>query len=250
MKLSEKPKTETFESTKPTDRLAFITNPCVKLAIPIGPRFQVHVPSWSPPFTSTKNGPKPVDSRWLGAQIWPTKGKMQEDTKHDNTIGKGRPDTCECAIPLSIECVRRHVSDKRTRLRVELGPAFWQWKFDSMGEDVSRMWSREDESAFSNVVRMKPSSHGGGFVKWALECFPSHNKGSILSYYLNVYIPRRIRIQTGSGCVAIDTDEEEVEEEEEEIVPIKRSRKRLRANSLVSGSSMKYIKKKYLSRCR
>ncbi|GFP80577.1 AT-rich interactive domain-containing protein 2 [Phtheirospermum japonicum] len=241
MKLST-PNIKSNGRPKPKDRFTFITNECVKLIIPIGPRFQADVPSWTRP---TIGGIELDNSKWICIPTWPAKG-LSQDT-NNNTIGRGRSDFCECAFRGSIECVAKHVSEKRTQLRVDLGPAFWRWKFDVMGEGVSRLWSRDEEKRFDCVVKANPTSQGRSFVKCALECFPCQSRASIVSYYLNVYIPRRIRDKTRSNCTAVIDSDDDDDDDNEDVPPIKGSRKRCQANSLASGSPTKYIKTKYLT---
>ncbi|KAL3616208.1 hypothetical protein CASFOL_039598 [Castilleja foliolosa] len=245
MNLSEPPNIMSIGRPKPKDRFSFITNECGKLAIPIGPRFQADVPSWTPPPTRTSPTIYDIEldnSKWICTRTWPVKGMSQ--CTNNNMVGRGRSNFCGCVFPGSIECVSKHVSVKRTQMRIELGSAFWMWGFEDMGEGVSRLWSRDEEKRFDNVVKANPTSQGRSFVKDALECFPRHSKANIVSYYLNVYIPRRIGVQTRSNCATIvDTDDDE----EEDVPPIKGSRKRCQANSLALASPTKYIKTRYLT---
>ncbi|KAK4412381.1 hypothetical protein Salat_2885000 [Sesamum alatum] len=241
MKLLKQPDIQSIERQKPTDRFAFITDDCVRLVVPVGPRFQVDVPSWPLPASRTcltVGDSESDNSKWLGTQIWPVKGRNR---KIDfNVSGKGRPETCECAYQGSVECVRRHIFDKRLQLQIDLGPALWKWKFDSMGEDVSKLWNSQEQKKFECIVKTNSSSLGRNFIKSALECFPCQTRESIVSYYLNVYLPRRIRAQTRSGCMMVDTDDDS-----EGIPPLKGSRKRFQADSLTSSNS-KHVKTMYL----
>ncbi|KAI3461633.1 hypothetical protein Pfo_018296 [Paulownia fortunei] len=242
MKLSKPPNIQSIERPKQTDWFTFITDDRVKLVIPVGPRFQVEVPSWTIPFSRsglTIGDSESDNSKWIGTPIWPVKGRSQDI--NNNTVRRGRSEICECAFPGSIECVRQHISDKKFQLQIDLGPAFWKWKFDSMGEDVSKLWNPEEQKKFEYVVKMNATSRGRSFMESALECFPCQSKESIVSYYLNVYIPRRISVQTRSSCIMVDTDDDT-----EDMPRLKGSRKRFQANSFTSGSS-KYIKTTYLT---
>ncbi|KAK1376857.1 hypothetical protein POM88_033050 [Heracleum sosnowskyi] len=44
----------------------------------------------------------------------------------------------------SFECVRFHVSEKKIRLKLELGMAFYHWHIDKMGEEVAFSWNKVD----------------------------------------------------------------------------------------------------------
>lgn len=223
-----------------TKWLEFINDDRLKLAIPVGPRFQADIPAWTGPPHKKCSHSELNTSRWLGIQVWPIKG-WSSDTKA-GVIGKGRPDFCLCVSPGSIECVKRHVTDKRLQLQFDLGPAFWKWRFNEMGQDVSKLWNLEEQKKFDSLVKTNPISQGKSFLKPALECLPSQQKETIVSYYFNVYVPRRMSIQTRAGCKIIDTDDDEADE----ALHSKSSRKRCRADSVTSSSS-KYVKTRYLT---
>ncbi|XP_047973674.1 AT-rich interactive domain-containing protein 2-like isoform X2 [Salvia hispanica] len=200
MKLSKTPNNQRIHRKQPIDWISFITDDHAKLAIPVGPRFQ-----------------------WLGTQMWPLKGRSQITPQ--NMVGRGRPQNCMCVFPGSIDCVRQHVSAKRIQLKDELGPAFWKWRFDVMGDDVSKVWNKEEQRKFDDVVKMNITSSDTSFVKVASQCFSRHSKGSIISYYLNVYIPRRISAQTRSGCNYVDTDDDNDDNDDDDaMMAIKRLR--------------------------
>ncbi|KAL0391232.1 UNVERIFIED_CONTAM: AT-rich interactive domain-containing protein 1 [Sesamum calycinum] len=241
MKLLKQPDIKSIEKQKPTDWFSFIIDDCVRLVVPVGPRFQVDVPSWSLPPSGTGQtiGDSEWDnSKWLGTQIWPVEGRNR---KVDFIVaGKGRPETCECAYQGSVDCVRWHIIDKRCQLQIDLGPAFWKWKFDSMGEDVSKLWNSEEQKKFEYIVKTNSKLQGRSFIKSALECFPRHTRESIVSYYLNVYLPRRIMAQTRLGGLTVDTDDDS-----KGIPPLKGSRKRFQANNLTS-TNPKHVKMTYL----
>lgn len=253
MKLSQPLKKQSIDRTKPTDWFTFVTGDCVKLVVPVGPRFQVDVPSWTPP--SSKSCLITIDteldsSKWLGTRVWPLKGRPQ-DTDHD-MVGRGRPQSCKCAVPGSIGCVRRHVNEKKFELKIDLGPAFWKWKLDVMGEDACRLWSEEEHRKWSYIFAMKLSPMGQGFMKAATQCFQSHSKGSIAHYYLNVYILRRICVQSRLKYKNIDTDDDDDDGlgggGGEDLRCPKGARKRLHAD--FNSSSRKYLKTAPLGFCR
>ncbi|XP_059626522.1 AT-rich interactive domain-containing protein 2-like [Cornus florida] len=190
----------------------------LRLAIPVGPRFQADIPDWIGPPPQSESS----TSSWLGTQVWPIKDRSAE-TKGD-AIGKGRPDFCLCDSPGSVECVKRHVTDRRIQLQYELGPAFWKWKFDEMGEEVSKLWNMEEQKKFDSLVKMNPISKGKSFMKPALKSLQCHCRKSIVSYYFNSYVPKRISMKTRSGCKIIDTDDEEAGGALYSKCPQKRSR--------------------------
>ncbi|XP_031121090.1 AT-rich interactive domain-containing protein 1-like [Ipomoea triloba] len=176
------------------------------VAIPVGPRFQADLPDWIGP----PNNDIEKESKWLGTQVWPIKNDPEET--NEARIGKGRPEFCNCGSPGSVECVRRHVGEERKKLESELGPAFQEWRFDEMGEDVSDQWSLREQRKFESIVKRNNPllSQGKSFLQAAMAAFPSHNKHSILNYYFNVYLPRRFSKETRSDHrEAAGTDDEE-----------------------------------------
>ncbi|KAL8525725.1 hypothetical protein ACS0TY_015098 [Phlomoides rotata] len=244
MKLSKPLKNQSFDRSKITDRFTFITDNRARLVIPVGARFQAEVPPWTPPVSRGFR-----ESKMLGTQIWPEKGRNSSTRNHDcDAIGRGRPETCECAFPGSIQCVRKHVSRKRFRLQIDLGPVFWIWKFDEMGEDVSKLWNLNEEREFEYILKKNAKSQGRCFVKSALESLPCMSRGSIVSYYLNVYIPRRMSVESRSSRIAMDTDDEEDDEDDDNMLCLKGSRKRLQADCF-KPSRCKYVRSTYLT-CR
>ncbi|KAI3678211.1 hypothetical protein L6452_37496 [Arctium lappa] len=210
-----------------------------KLAIPIGPRFQADVPEWNGPPQRKyphKNLSKSDSSKFLGTVICSKKDTITE------VLGRGRPDCCDCYSPGSVLCVKRHIAEKRSHLQKDLGPTFRIWKFDEMGEAVAEIWKQSEQQKFARIVKTNPISEGKNFIKPALECFPSKSHTSIVSYYFNVYIPRRISIQTRSGCITVDTDDGE---EDEKTPGSKGSRKRAQVDRV--GPTSKNVKVGYLS---
>ncbi|KAL0344483.1 UNVERIFIED_CONTAM: AT-rich interactive domain-containing protein 1 [Sesamum radiatum] len=138
-----------------------------KKAIPIGPRFQAHVPEWSNTVNisiliNTYNSDSD-NAKWLGTRIWPIETGSMKTT--GRTIGKGRPKVCCCVSPGSVDCVRRHILEKRLFLQSDLGPAFFSWKFDEMGEQVSKSWTLKEQQTFESLVQMRSSCKGKNFLK-------------------------------------------------------------------------------------
>lgn len=229
-----------------TDWVEYINDDNLKLAIPIGPRFQANVPEWSgPPQKNSHVGEiEHSTSRWLGTRIWPIHDKTLPGTTKVPVMGKGRPNFCLCASPGSRECVKRHVALKRTLLQSELGPIYWRWRFNEMGDEVSKLWTSEEQKRFESLVKMNHTSQFKSFLKPALECLPCQSRETIVNYYFNVHIPSRMSRQTRLGCTNIDTDDEA-----EEASNPNGSHKRYRAHNASSYSS-KVVKFNFLNGCR
>lgn len=227
----QKPKKSKGRSPKKSvDWVHYIDKDAPRLVVPVGPRFQATVPE----LTEQHVGGSLDDSRWLGTRTWPT---GEERSSNTNAIGKGRPESCNCAHPGSVNCVNCHVTEERKILVCELGPAFKDWKFDTMGEeDVLKSWTNEQQKKFDTLVRMNPVSKDKTFLKPALKSFPSKTKEELVNYYLNVYLPRRIGQLIRSGVLEIDTDDET---EIKAVDSLKRSRPE-------KGDSSKNVKPRYL----
>ncbi|XP_059667924.1 uncharacterized protein LOC132313249 [Cornus florida] len=193
--------------------LNFIGDHLQRMVIPVGPRFQADVPDWTGPVNMGKLNGGNADSenlRWLGIRIWPMEGTS---TGIDaGAVGKGRPDSCSCVSPGSTDCIKHHISEERLRLQSDLGPAFLCWKFDEMGEEVSEAWTLKEQKNFESLMKKYPPSNGKNFLQNALKCFPSKSKERIISYFFNVFIPRRISLQTKKFVKQIDSDDDEAED--------------------------------------
>ncbi|XP_025887540.1 AT-rich interactive domain-containing protein 2-like [Solanum lycopersicum] len=251
-------------SEKKKEWCEFIYEDRGKLVIPVGPRFQVDVPDWA----NSPNKGSPVvaadvalrastpskkemvrkykkeesdTSKWLGTLVWPRADNLENKEDNEELVGKGRNEHCSCRSSGSIGCVKRHVKEESMKLKSELETAFNDWKFDEMGEEVSKLWNTKDQTKFSSLVKTGLSK-GKSFMKPALASFPSKNRQSIVNYYFNVHIPRRIR----SNSITINTDDEEEEDEEEEVIAPKHSHKRNRAKKGACSCS-KSLKRRYLS---
>ncbi|CAA3006257.1 Hypothetical predicted protein [Olea europaea subsp. europaea] len=170
--------------------------------IPLGPLFQANIPE----FTGKTNE---IDSTWLGTRIWPlekceNKGVLIERDR----IGKGRQDSCGCEFPGSVECVKFHVSQKSSRLKLELCSAFEGWKFDSMGEKVAICWTKEEQNRFQDMLKLNPLSQDKYFWDELLKLLPRKDKEALLSYYFNVFLLRRRGYQNRISPSNVDSDEE------------------------------------------
>ncbi|KAF5750864.1 AT-rich interactive domain-containing protein 1-like isoform X2 [Tripterygium wilfordii] len=185
--------------------------------IPVGPRFQADIPEWKGPVDQALFNGKDGDSkRWLGKRIWPMDGTSKET--NCEAIGKGRPDSCSCAAPGSTQCIKHHTHEARHNLRSELGLAFSIWKFDEMGEVVSKTWASKERFRFESLVKKYPLKNVDDFWEFALEYFPSKRLRNILSYYYNVYIPRRLSTLTRSTLDYVESDEDVNDGEDEDQV--------------------------------
>lgn len=209
----KKPKGMYLKARRRSIRLQnFIGDHLQRLTIPIGPRFQADVPDWADLDRKECLNSKDSDSensKWLGTRIWPIEGrKLGANTR---TVGKGRPDSCSCGSPGSTDCIKRHVFEKSRSLQSEVGPVFFKWKFDEMGEAVSKSWTLKEQQSFESLVKTYSPSNGKNLLKHALRCYPRKCRKSIVSYYLNVFVPRHMRLQTRSNLKLVDSDDDKVE---------------------------------------
>ncbi|KAJ8550969.1 hypothetical protein K7X08_000339 [Anisodus acutangulus] len=173
--------------------LNFIGDHLQRFVIPVGPRFQADVPDWTVPADKDNSD----NSRWLGTRVWPIEiGNMKVSSR---AIGKGRPHSCSCRSPGTTVCVKRHVSEERRILQRDLRLAFFSWKFDEMGEQVSKAWSSKEEATIESLVKRKPQLNGKNFLKHGLKSLPQKNGKTIISYYFNVFIPRQLSLQNRSS---------------------------------------------------
>ncbi|KAE9592071.1 hypothetical protein Lalb_Chr19g0125361 [Lupinus albus] len=191
------------ENCKIGQPLPFHGNHSSKLVIPIGPRFQAEIPQWED-LTNTRQYNIDDDSKWVENEIWPMPNIME--TNNTKGVGNGRPELCSCDIPGSFDCVQLHISEAREKLKLEIGATFSSWKFDEMGEDVSKSWTMDEQKEFELLIRLNKQSNGMDFWKIAMENFPSKPLKNMVNYYYNVCIPRRIRMETRASFGRIDSD--------------------------------------------
>lgn len=171
--------------------------------VPIGADYQAEVPEW-------RGETLESDNKWLGSRVWPLEERERKNNLIEREpIGKGRQDSCGCQYPGSQECVKFHVSEKRMRLKLEIGTAFYHWKFDKMGEEVAYSWSKGEEKEFHNIVKSNTSNHGKYFWDKLARTFPSKSKQSLVSYYFNVFLLQQRGQQNRATPNELNSDEED-----------------------------------------
>ncbi|GAV76100.1 ARID domain-containing protein [Cephalotus follicularis] len=172
--------------------------------VSVGPLFQAEVPEWTDVVSDS-------DSKWLGRPVWPLKNREDRSLYVTDYIGKGRQDLCGCQFPGGVECIRFHIVEKRIKLKLELGSAFYHWRFDCMGEEVSLRWTVEEEKRFKNMLKLNPSFLIKGFLNGISRCFPRKTRENLVSYYFNVFIVQRRSYQNRVTPKHIDSDDDESE---------------------------------------
>ncbi|XP_052489009.1 AT-rich interactive domain-containing protein 1 isoform X2 [Gossypium raimondii] len=171
------------------------------IQVPIGPQFQFEVPVW----TGVASG---SDAKWLGTRFWPLEKKENRFLIERDRIGKGRQDLCGCQVQGSLQCVKFHVAEKRSKLKLELGPAFKKLKFDKMGEDVASAWKEGEQMMFSNIVKSNPSSEQKCFWDEICKHFRNKSREELVCYYYNVFLLQRRAYQNRVAPSNIDSDDE------------------------------------------
>ena len=185
--------------------------------IGVGEHFQAEIPEWTgPPSDSElscyRNDPN--ISKMLGSRIWPPEGEILPT---DIVVaGQGRPESCSCRYPGSFFCRQHHINAARVQLRSEIGQAFREWKFDSMGDQVLKMWSMGDQLKFNELEQLVPVLENKSFWAIASKHFASKTRRDLVQYYMNVFLMRRVLSQCRLSLLEIDSDEDEPEEEEDE----------------------------------
>lgn len=172
--------------------------------IPVGPNFQAEVPEWIGEITES-------DSKWLGRQVWPLENGACSFQIEQDSVGRGKPGSCGCGFPGSVECVRFHIAEKRMKLKFDLGTLFYHWRFDQMGEEISLAWTTEEEKRFKHMVRSHFSLQSPFFWDSALRIFPTKSRENLVSYYFNVFLIRRRIYQNRVTPRKIDSDDDELE---------------------------------------
>lgn len=165
-----------------------------------------------PPWTGKIDMSNTDDQRWLGTRMWPLltseKKSLVQQSPH---VGKGRHRNCLLGSG-SLECIRFHVAEKRLHLKREIGSAFHLWRLNNMGEEVSLSWTDEEEERFKSIV----VDQNKNFYEELQQGFPFKNRQTLMNYYFNVFLLRRISYQSRMTPTNIDSDDEEDNEQEEE----------------------------------
>ncbi|KAK1376870.1 AT-rich interactive domain-containing protein 1-like [Heracleum sosnowskyi] len=173
--------------------------------VPVGEYFQAEVPEWDEKSCES-------DSKWLGTRVWPQEAKLSCNSLIERErTGLGRHDSCGCEFQGSFECVRFHVSEKKIRLKLELGMAFYHWHIDKMGEEVAFSWNKVDEIKFEAIIKLNPPSEGKCFWEEIHKLFPYKNREQLVSYYFNVFLLRRRGQQNRSIPIDISSDDDDLE---------------------------------------
>ncbi|OMO58599.1 hypothetical protein COLO4_34492 [Corchorus olitorius] len=198
------PKEQSLATSKSSDMIAELYgDDSFRRQVFVGPLFQAEVPEWTGFISDT-------DSKWLGTQEWPLNGQEHDSLAVVDQIGRGRPDSCGCQIPGSVECIRLHIAEKRMKLKLELGSLFYRWRFNVMGEEVSLRWTAEEENRFKYMVQLEPPSLNS-FWPDAFKFFPRKTRQDLVSYYFNVFLIRRRSYQNRVTPKSIDSDDDESE---------------------------------------
>ncbi|KAK7340273.1 hypothetical protein VNO77_20975 [Canavalia gladiata] len=174
------------------------------VCIPVGPNHQAEVPEWTGMTYES-------DSKWLGTQIWPVETVNFRFLCERDPIGKGRQDSCGCQVQGSVECVRFHIAQKRSKVQLELGNAFYQWNLHKVGEEVRHLWTEQEEKMFKDVVKSNPASLDKCFWDHLFKTFPRKSREDLVSYYYNVFLLQRRGYQNRHTPDNIDSDDDESE---------------------------------------
>ncbi|KAI4311498.1 hypothetical protein MLD38_036389 [Melastoma candidum] len=172
----------------------------------VGLLFQAEVPKWDG-LVSPES-----DSKWSGTQVWPLLKPSRRNLIERDPIGTGRQDTCGCTKSGSVNSVRFHVSEKRFKLKIELGSAFFSWGFDKMGDEAILPWTRQEEDKFSEVVKLNPSSELKSFWDELLVAFPRKRREELIGYYYNVFLLKRREHQNRHYPLVITSDDDDYDE--------------------------------------
>ncbi|CAA3012480.1 Hypothetical predicted protein [Olea europaea subsp. europaea] len=97
-------------------------------------------------------------------------------------------------------------------VKLELGSAFYGWKFDNVGEEVALSWTKGEENKFQDIVKSKPSCVY--FWDELFNVLPCKGRVSLVSYYYNVFLLQHRGYQNRTYTSNIDSDDEESDSSE------------------------------------
>ncbi|KAG4938150.1 hypothetical protein JHK84_044400 [Glycine max] len=177
---------------------------CATVRIPLGGNRQAEIPEWTGDISEGY-------LKFSGTSIWPVATVNTRLRIEKDPIGKGRQDSCSCSAPGSVECVRFHITEKRAKVHLELGAAFYDWNFDQVGEDVKLLWTEEEEKKFEDAIRSNPPSPETYFWDHIFRAFPTKSRADLVSYYFNVFILERRGYQNRHTPDDINSDDDDDE---------------------------------------
>lgn len=172
--------------------------------VPLGYQYQAVMPVWNGISSES-------DSKWLGTKVWPLNETEKRTIIERDPIGKGRQDSCGCLVQGSTECVRFHIAEKRLKLKIELGSAFYRWNFHKMGEEVRLSWTEEEQKKFTTIMKMNSLSEDKCFWDQIFRVFPRKSREELVSYYFNVFLLHRRGCQNRESPSEINSDDDEAE---------------------------------------
>ncbi|CAL0312636.1 unnamed protein product [Lupinus luteus] len=172
---------------------------CIKEKVYIGPRHQAEVPEWTGVISES-------DSKWSGTLVWPLPEHDSKPATETDLSRRERKDKCSCKIPGSVQCHRFHIAENRLKLRLELGPLFYHWGFDHMGEEVSLRWTTVEERRFKYLLR----SHAPIWNSTSIY-FPRKRRKDLVSYYFNEFVIQLRTYQNRVTPNSVGSDNDEAE---------------------------------------
>ncbi|CAM8984093.1 unnamed protein product [Rhodiola kirilowii] len=215
---------EYFESNFPRsapvyvdDTLSFFLDSYPRKEVPVGANHQADLPEWSPKGDIGCSLSAPISSkvlvndereRCMGTCVIPM---PDSSLLADNSVpvGAERKD-CDCVDTGSVRCVRQHVKEARAKLLKDIGEdKFRELGFVDIGEEVTHIWTKEEEQAFHEVVFSNPASLGKKFWLCLSDEFPSRSTRDLVSYYFNVFMLRKRAAQNRLHHLDIDSDDDE-----------------------------------------
>lgn len=179
-----------------------------KKSVPVGPLFQADIPEWSDQSTKNNDHRTEYENKWLGTRLWPLHETAEQQMRM-NEINITEQE-CTCSVPGSVDCINVHVLHEKGRLMKELGPAFWEMKIHETGQMISIFWNQDEKKVLEKALNSNPPRQEKNcFVKTARKRLEYQTRVSILRYYYNVYLPKKISRRIKSGFSIVNSDDEE-----------------------------------------